>query len=125
MAATIYNTAETTDTEFGLVDETFMIVTGISSQYNVKESVIMNAEGDPVTVSFSGKTADIKFDGYTNGSTDMEICNVLTTINTVSKFGFTAGTILIKSISESSAQGEFKKISVSATAYESVMTLRA
>lgn len=124
MAATIYNTTETADTEFGLVDETFMIVTGMSIQYNVKESVIMNAVGDPVSVSFSGKTADVKFDGYTNGSADMEICNVLTTINTVSKFGFTAGTILIKSISESASQGEFKKISVSATAYESVMTLR-
>jgi len=125
MAATIYVSTAATDTQFGIVNETALILTGFSRQVNTKKSEIMDAEGDVIAVAYTGKTAAIKLDGFINGSVDLEVANLITLANNTSNFGLSGGTILIDSISETSAQGEFKKISCDVTQYESTMTLQS
>jgi len=59
MAATIYTSTAATDTEFGIVNESALILTTFSRQVNTKKSEIMDAEGDVVAVAMTGKTASI------------------------------------------------------------------
>jgi hypothetical protein len=125
MAATIYTSTAAADTQFGIVNETALILTGYSRQVNTKKSEIMDAEGNVIAVAYTGKTAAIKLDGFINGSVDLEVANLITLANNTSNFGLSGGTILIDSVSETSAQGEFKKISVDVTQYESTMTLQS
>jgi len=125
MAATIYTSTAAADTEFGIVNEDALILTGFSRTVNTKKSEIMDAEGDVIAVAYTGKTAAIKLDGYINGSVDLEVANLITLANSTANFGLSGGTLLIDSISESSGQGEFKKVSVSVTQYASTMTLLA
>lgn len=123
MAAIIYTSVAAADTEFGIVNESALILTSFSRQVNTKKSEIMDAEGDTVAVAFTGKTASIKLDGYINGSVTLEVANLITLANSTSNFGLSGGTLLIDSISESSGAGEFRKVSVDITQYESTMTL--
>jgi len=125
MAATIYTSSAAVDTQFGIVNESALILTSFSRQVNTKKSEIMDAEGDVIAVAMTGKTASIKLDGYINGSVTLEVANLITLANSTSNFGLSGGTLLIDSISESSGAGEFKKVSVDVTQYESTMTLLA
>ena len=125
MAATIYTSTAAADTEFGIVNESALILTSFSRQVNTKKSEIMDAEGDVIAVAYTGKTASIKLDGYINGSVTLEVANLITLANSTANFGLSGGTLLIDSISETSGQGEFKKVSVDVTQYESTMTLLA
>ena len=125
MSASIYTATAADNTEFGLVNESSLILTSFSRQVNTKKSEIMDAEGDVIAVAYMGKTASIKLDGFINGSIDLEVANLITLANGTSNFGLSGGTILIDSISETSGQGEFKKVSVDLTQYESTMTLLA
>lgn len=125
MAATIYTSTAAADTEFGITNESALILTSFSRQVNTKKSEIMDAEGDVVAVAYTGKTAAIKLEGFINGSVDLEVANLITLANSTANFGLSGGTLLIDSISESSGQGEFKKVSVDVTQYESTMTLLA
>lgn len=122
MAATIYTSTAAADTEFGLINETSLILTSFSRAVNAKKSEIMDAEGDVIAVAYTGKTASIKLSGYINGSVTLEVANLITLANSTSNFGLSGGTLLIDSISESSGQGEFKKVDVDVTQYASTMT---
>jgi hypothetical protein len=123
MAATIYTSAEASDTQFGIVNESALILTSFSRQVNTKKSEIMDAEGDVIAVAYTGKTASIKLSGYINGSVTLEVANLITMANNTSNFGLSGGTLLIDSVSESSGQGEFRKVDVDVTQYASEMTL--
>ena len=125
MAATIYTSTAAADTQFGIVNESALILTSFSRQVNTKKSEIMDAEGDVIAVAYTGKTASIKLSGYINGSVTLEVANLITMANSTANFGLSGGTLLIDSISESSGQGEFRKVDVDVTQYESTMTLLA
>jgi len=125
MAATIYTSTAAEDTQFGIVNESALILTSFSRQVNTKKSEIMDAEGDVIAVAYTGKTASIKLSGYINGSVTLEVANLITLANSTANFGLSGGTLLIDSISESSGQGEFRKVDVDVTQYESTMTLLA
>lgn len=125
MAATIYTSTAAADTQFGIVNESALILTSFSRQVNTKKSEIMDAEGDVIAVAYTGKTASIKLSGYINGSVTLEVANLITLANSTANFGLSGGTLLIDSISESSGQGEFRKVDVDVTQYESTMTLLA
>jgi hypothetical protein len=47
---------------------------------------------------------------------------LLTLSNVTSTGGLSGGTIIVDTVNESSSQGEFKKVSISATQYASTMT---
>jgi len=125
MAATINTSTAAADTQFGIVNESALILTSFSRQVNTKKSEIMDAEGDVIAVAYTGKTASIKLSGYINGSVTLEVANLITLANSTANFGLSGGTLLIDSISESSGQGEFRKVDVDVTQYESTMTLLA
>lgn len=125
MAATIYTSTAAADTQFGIVNESALILTSFSRQVNTKKSEIMDAEGDVIAVAYTGKTASIKLSGYINGAVTLEVANLITLANSTANFGLSGGTLLIDSISESSGQGEFRKVDVDVTQYESTMTLLA
>ena len=58
-----------------------------------------------------------------NGAVTMTVAATLTLANDTTTSGLTGGTVIIDSISESTGQGEFKKISVSATQYGETLTV--
>jgi len=125
MAAQIYTSTAAEDTQFGIVNESALILTSFSRQVNTKKSEIMDAEGDVIAVAYTGMTASIKLSAYINGSVTLEVANLITLANSTANFGLSGGTLLIDSISESSGQGEFRKVDVDVTQYESTMTLLA
>lgn len=122
MAATIYTSTAAASLEYGIVNETGIILTNFSRNVQSVKTEVRDAENDVVAVAYSGMTAAITLDGFINGSTTFEVANALTLANDTDGYGLTGGTILVDSVNESTAQGEFKKVSVSATQYASTMT---
>jgi S-adenosylmethionine synthetase len=55
----------------------------------------------------------------------MDVAAFLTLTNDTDTGGLTGGTIIVDSYNESSSQGEFRKLSVSATQYASSMSEQA
>ena len=53
----------------------------------------------------------------------MAIAATLTLNNDTTRYGLTGGTVITDSISESTGQGEFAKISISATQYSETLTV--
>jgi hypothetical protein len=51
----------------------------------------------------------------------MQVGNLLTLSNDIDKYGLADGTVIVNSVQEKSAAGEFKTISVSATQYGASM----
>lgn len=121
MAATIFKTTAATNLEFGVVNETSILVTNYTRNVTAKKVEVMDADGDVVGVAFTGKTAEITVDGYVNGSISLSIAAIATIANDTSSYGVTGGTVLINSISESTGQGEFTKVSVSMTQYSETL----
>jgi len=107
MAATVYTASTAADLEYGIVNETNIILTSFSRNVSSVKTEVRDADNDVVAVAYSGLTAAITLDGFING-TDTS--------------GLSGGTIIVDSVNESTAQGEFKRISVSATQYASTMT---
>lgn len=123
MAAKVYRSAEAEDVEYGIVDETNVILTNFSRTVQSQKTEIRNAENDVCAVAYSGVTASIKLDGYLNGAVNYIVGALLTIANAIDTGGLSGGTVLVDQIDESTAQGEFKKVSVSATQYSETMTL--
>lgn len=122
MPATIYTTSGAADLEYGIVNETGMILTNFSRNVQSVKTEVRDAENDVVAVAYSGLTAAITLDGYINGATTFDVANLLTLSNDTDGYGLTGGTIIVDSVNETTAQGDFKKVSVSATQYASTMT---
>jgi len=123
MAATVYTSAAASDLEYGIVNETGIILTSFSRNVQSVKTEVRDAENDVVAVAHSGITAAISLEGFVNGAVTMNVAALLTLANDTTTSGLTGGTIIVDSVSESTAQGEFKKISVSATQYASTMTV--
>jgi hypothetical protein len=86
---------------------------------------VRDAVNDVVAVAHSGLTASISLEGFVNGTVTMDVAALLTLTNDTTTGGLTGGTVIVDSYNESTAQGEFRKLSVSATQYASTMTEQA
>ena len=122
MAATVYTASTAADLEYGIVNETNIILTSFSRNVSSVKTEVRDADNDVVAVAYSGITASITLDGFMNGTATYDVASLLTLANDTSTSGLSGGTIIVDSVNESTAQGEFKKISVSATQYVSTMT---
>lgn len=122
MAATVYKSTEASDLEYGIVNETGIILTSFSRNVQSVKTEVRDAENDVVAVAYSGLTAAITLEGFLNGTSTYDVAAVLTLTNDTDTSGLSGGTIIVDSVNESTAQGEFKRISVSATQYVSTMT---
>lgn len=122
MAATIYTSSAASNLEYGIVNETGIILTNFSRNVQSVKTEVRDAENDVVAVAYSGLTASLTMDGYINGSTTFDVAAILTLSNDTDGYGLDGGTIIVDSVNESTAQGDFKKVSVSATQYASTMT---
>lgn len=122
MAATVYKSSAAADLEYGITDETGIILTSFSRNVTSVKTEVRNAENDVVAVAHSGLTAAISLEGFVNGTVSMDVAAALTLTNDTTTGGLTGGTVIVDSYNESTAQGEFRKLSVSATQYASTMT---
>jgi hypothetical protein len=122
MAATIFTSAAAVDLEYGIVNETGIILTSYSRNVSSVKAEVRDAENDVVAVAHSGLTAAISLEGFINGSVAMNVAAILTLTNNTGNGGLSGGTIIVDSYNETAAQGEFRKVSVSATQYLSTMT---
>ena len=123
MASTVYTAASAADLVFTLTNETGIILTNYSRNVSSVKTEVRDADNEVVAVAHSGITAAISLEGFINGASTFEIAALLTLANDTSSYGLTGGTIIVDSVSESHAQGEFKKVSVSATQYAETMTV--
>jgi hypothetical protein len=122
MPATVFKSSEASDLEYGIVNEDGIILTSFSRNVQSVKTEVRDAENDVVAVAHSGITAAISLDGFVNGSVTATVAALLTLANDTSTGGLSGGTIIVDSVNESTAQGEFKKVQISATQYASSMT---
>jgi hypothetical protein len=123
--ATTYSTAAAADLVFTLTNEAGIILTDISQNVQSVVTEVRDAENEVVAVAQSGMTNEISINGYANGSIAATVGAILTLSNDTDLGGMSGGTIIVKSVSFSHGQGEFQKVSISATKYGSTMTLSA
>jgi hypothetical protein len=123
MSATIYKASSVSSVEFGITNETGILLSSFSRNVTANKSELRDAEGEVVAVAITGKQAEITLEGTLNGSATMQVGNLLTLANEIDLYGLEGGTVIVNSVQEKSAAGEFKTISVSATQYASSMTL--
>jgi 2-iminoacetate synthase ThiH len=121
MEPTVYTASTASDLEYGIVNETSIILTSFSRNVTAVKTEVRDADNDVVAVAYSGKTAAITLEGFINGNSTYNVAALLTLTNDTTTSGLTDGTIIVDSVNESSAQGEFKKISVSATQYANTL----
>jgi hypothetical protein len=107
--------------EFGITNETGILLSSFSRNVTANKSELRDAEGEVVAVAITGKQAEITLEGTLNGSATMQVGNLLTLSNDIDKYGLADGTVIVNSVQEKSAAGEFKTISVSATQYSATM----
>ena len=122
MSATIYKANSVSSVEFGITNENGILLSSFSRNVTANKSELRDAEGEVVAVAITGKQAEITLEGTLNGSATMQVGNLLTLANDIDKYGLEDGTVIVNSVQEKSAAGEFKTISVSATQYASSMT---
>jgi hypothetical protein len=121
MPATIYKASSVSSVEFGITNETGILLSSFSRNVTANKSELRDAEGEVVAVAITGKQAEITLEGTLNGSATMQVGNLLTLSNDIDKYGLANGTVIVNSVQEKSAAGEFKTISVSATQYGASM----
>ena len=122
MAATVYTSSAAASLEYGITNETGIILTSYGRNVQSVKTEVRDAENDVVAVAYSGISAAISFEGFVNGSTTYTVGALLSLTNSTSGGGLTGGTILVDTVNFTTTQGEFRKISVGATQYLSTMT---
>ena len=123
MAATIYKASSVSAVEFGITNETGILLSSFSRNVSAKKSELTDADGEVVAIAMTSKRAEITLEGTLNGNATMQVGNLLTLTNDISNYGLEGGTVIVNSVSEKAAAGNFKTISVSATQYASTMSL--
>lgn len=121
MPATIYKASSVSSVEFGITNETGILLSSFSRNVTANKSELRDAEGEVVAVAITGKQAEITLEGTLNGSATMQVGNLLALSNDIDKYGLAEGTVIVNSVQEKSTAGEFKTISVSATQYSASM----
>lgn len=122
MAATVYTASTAADLQYGITNETGIILTSFARNVQSMKTEVRDAANDVVAVAYSGLTASITMEGFVNGAVTMDVAALLTLTNDTTGGGLSGGTIIVDTYNESAAQGEFRKLSVSATQYASTMT---
>jgi len=121
MPATIYKASSASSVEFGITNETGILLSSFSRNVTANKSELRDAEGEVVAVAITGKQAEITLEGTLNGSATMQVGNLLTLTNDIDLYGLEGGTVIVNSVQEKASAGEFKTISVSATQYANTM----
>lgn len=121
MPAQIYKASTADSVEFGIENETGILLSSFSRNVTANKSELRDAEGEVVAVAITGKQAQITLEGTLNGSVAWNIGNLLTLTNDIDGYGLTGGTVIIDSVQEKASSGEFRTVSVSATQYASSM----
>ena len=121
MPATIYKATSASSVEFGITNETGILLSSFSRNVTANKSELRDAEGEVVAVAITGKQAEITLEGTLNGSATMQVGNLLTLTNDIDLYGLDGGTVIVNSVQEKSAAGEFRTISVSATQYANTL----
>lgn len=119
---TVYKAASAADLVFTLVNEDSIILTNYSRNVTSVKTEARDADNEVVAVAHSGITASITVDGYINGSVEVAVAGLMTLANDTSSYGLTGGTVITDSVNETHGQGEFKRVSISATQYSETMT---
>ena len=123
MAATIYKASSVSAVEFGITNETGILLSSFSRNVTAKKSELTDAEGEIVAVAYTSKMAEITLEGTLNGNATMQVGNLLTLANDIDNYGLSGGTVLVNSVSEKASAGNFKTISVSATQYANTLAV--
>jgi hypothetical protein len=121
MPATVYKATTASSVEFGITNETGILLSSFSRNVTANKSELRDAQGEVVAVAITGKQAEITLEGTLNGSATMQVGHLLTLTNEIDLYGLEGGTVIVNSVQEKSASGEFKTISVSATQYSATM----
>ena len=119
---TVYKASSAADLVFTLVNEDSIILTNYSRNVTSVKTEARDADNEVVAVAHSGITAAITVDGYINGTVEVAVAGLITLANDTSSYGLTGGTVIIDSVNETHGQGEFKRVSISATQYSETMT---
>ena len=120
MPATVITSSVASGVEFGLLQETGLLLNSYSRSVQSEKATVMDALGDTVAVAYFNKTSTISLDGVINGGVAYELANVLTLVNDTSSYGVSGGAVIVDSVSEKTGAGTFKTITVSATQYPEI-----
>jgi hypothetical protein len=120
MPATIITSSVATGVEFGLQQESGLLLNSFSRSVQSDKAIVMDALGDTVAVAYYNKTATISLDGVINGGGTYELASILTLANDTTSYGVAGGTVIVDSVSEKTGAGTFKTITVSATQYPEI-----
>jgi len=85
MAATVYTASTAADLEYGIVNETNIILTSFSRNVSSVKTEVRDADNDVVAVAYSGLTAAITLDGFINGTATYDVAALLTLANDTDK----------------------------------------
>jgi hypothetical protein len=122
MPATIYkNSASAGSVEFGLTNENGILLNSFSRNVTANKSELRDAEGEVVAIAITGKQAELTLEGTLNGGVSWSVGSLLTLANEIDNYGVSGGTVIINSVQEKAAAGEFRTVSVSATQYSATM----
>ena len=121
MPATVITSSVASGVEFGLLQETGLLLNSFSRSVQSDKATVMDALGDTVAVAYYNKTATISLDGVINGGVDYELANILTLSNDTEGYGVSGGSVIVDSVAEKSGAGTFKAITVSATQYPEIV----
>ena len=73
MAATVYTASTAADLEYGIVNETNIILTSFTRNVSSVKTEVRDADNDVVAVAYSGLTAAITLDGFINGTATYDV----------------------------------------------------
>jgi len=121
MPATVITSSVASGVEFGLLQETGLLLNSFSRSVQSDKATVMDALGDTVAVAYFNKSATISLDGVINGGVAYELANVLTLANDTTSYGVSGGAVIVDSVAEKTGAGTFKTITVSATQYPEIV----
>ena len=125
MPATIYKASSVSSVEFGITNETGILLSSFSRNVTANKSELRDAEGEVVAVAITGKQAEATLEGTLNGSPAYDVGALLTLANDIDGYGLSGGTVIVNSVQEKASSGEFRTVSVSATQYANSMSAGA
>jgi hypothetical protein len=120
MPATVITSTVASGVEFGLLQETGLLLNSFSRSVQSDKATVMDALGDTVAVAYFNKTATISLDGVVNGGVAYELANILTLANDTTSYGVSGGSVIVDTVAETTGAGTFKTINVSATQYPEI-----
>ena len=121
MPATVITSSVASGVEFGLLQETGLLLNSFSRSVQSDKATVMDALGDTVDVAYFTKSATNSLDGVVNSGVAYELANILTLANDTTSYGVSGGAVIVDSVSETTGAGTFKTITVSATQYPEIV----